>query len=294
MSPHSDYHQYARMGAASGLTPNPFRKRVTLTASERTKKLEAQTLMSVLNTKPCCHKTRTYSINNNNITNVRSYQDLLKYTKGFFLLSKDCDDIGRYVDTVSDGLYSFIDINCLKTANYVPCDYNPLYLLDPCRIVKGLIVPKGKMNPEHRERKMQFPVPIKKLSDCECALPPCNNCTLPNNHDISDNICHHHYFPANSRIVYYSHRHDEESHPDPYPHPNFPATNQQSYFAFGKRRKKKCCDVLEKNKNYAEIAGGRCNSYINRNFKRQVPYTGKPVKCWSCNNCEKTHGLAHY
>ena len=56
MSPHSDYHQYARMGAASGLTPNPFRKRVTLTASERTKKLEAQTLMSVLNTKPCCHK----------------------------------------------------------------------------------------------------------------------------------------------------------------------------------------------------------------------------------------------
>ena len=239
MSPHSDYHQYARMGAASGLTPNPFRKRVTLTASERTKKLEAQTLMSVLNTKPCCHKTRTYSINNNNITNVRSYQDLLKYTKGFFLLSKDCDDIGRYVDTVSDGLYSLIDINCLKTANYVPCDYNPLYLLDPCRIVKGLIVPKGKMNPEHRERKMQFPVPIKKLSDCSCALPPCNNCTLPNNHDISDNICHHHYFPANSRIVYYSHRHDEESHPDPYPHPNFPATNQQSYFAFGKPRKKK-------------------------------------------------------
>ena len=194
MSPHSDYHQYARMGAASGLTPNPFRKRVTLTASERTKKLEAQTLMSVLNTKPCCHKTRTYSINNNNITNVRSYQDLLKYTKGFFLLSKDCDDIGRYVDTVSDGLYSFIDINCLKTANYVPCDYNPLYLLDPCRIVKGLIVPKGKMNPEHRERKMQFPIPIKKLSDCSCALPPCNNCTLPNNHDISDNICHHHYY----------------------------------------------------------------------------------------------------
>ena len=48
MSPHSDYHQYARMGAASGLTPNPFRKRVTLTASERTKKLEAQTLHHVL------------------------------------------------------------------------------------------------------------------------------------------------------------------------------------------------------------------------------------------------------
>ena len=39
MSPHSDYHNYARMGAASGLTPNPFRKRVTLTASERTKKI---------------------------------------------------------------------------------------------------------------------------------------------------------------------------------------------------------------------------------------------------------------
>ena len=64
--------------------------------------------------------------------------------------------------------------------------------------------------------------------------------------------------------------------------------------AFGKPRKKKCCDVLEKNKNYAEIAGGRCNSYINRRFNRQVPYTGKPLKCWSCNNCEKTHGLAHY
>ena len=92
MSPHSDYHQYARMGAASGLTPNPFRKRVTLTASERTKKLDAQTRMSVLNTKPCCHKTTTYSINNTNITNVSSYQNLLKYKKGFFLLSKHCDD----------------------------------------------------------------------------------------------------------------------------------------------------------------------------------------------------------
>jgi hypothetical protein len=294
MSHHSDYHRYARMGAASGLTPNPFRKRNTLSASERTKALEARTLMSVLNTKPCCYKNRTYRIKNNNITCMRSYTDLLKYTRGFFMLHKNCDNVAEYVNTVSEGLYSYIDVRDLKAVNYVPCDYNPLYLLDPCRIVKGLIVPKAKIKPKHIDRMMQFPIPITKLSDCSSACPPCNNCTLPNDHDISDNICHHHYFPANSRIVYYAHRHDYESHPDPYPHPNYPATNQQSFFSYGKITRKQCCDQrlnpwAKHTKKYAQISGGSCNSYINRNFNKQAAWSGgTSCDCVSC--CKKTHG----
>ena len=229
-----NYLMYARLGPASGLTPNPFSKRVTLSAGERTKKAKSQTLMSVLNTKPCCHKTRTYTVNNNKLANVRSYEKLLDYTKGYFLLSKCCDDIGKYVDTVADGLYSYIDVNCLETKQFTLCG-TPDYVIDPCRCINGLIVPRGKIKPTHKERKMQFPVPIKKLNDCECGLPPCNNCTLPNIHDICDNTWHCHYFPTNSGLIYYSHKHKNEEHPEgPYPHPNFDATNKTSYIALAK------------------------------------------------------------
>ena len=288
----------ASAGPASGLTPNPFRKRVTLTASERTKLLATQTLMSVLNTKPCCYKNRTFTLTNSNITKVKNYSTLLDYTRGFYLLEASCNDIASYVNTVSEGLFSFIDMRDLHAVDYIPCDYNPLYLLDPCRIIKGLIVPKAKIKPTHKERKFRFPIPIKKISDCSCALPPCNNCSYPDIHDISDNICHHHYFPANSRIVYYSHIHKYEPHPDPYPHPNFPATNQQSMFSYLKSTsKQRCCQALTNNKNYANIStgtcNGSCNSYLNRT-SRQIPYTGKPCKCWSCHNCEKTNGLFPY
>ena len=285
----------ASAGPASGLFPNPFRKRVTLTASERTKMVASQTLMSVLNTKPCCYKNRNYTLTKNNITKVKNYSTLLDYTRGFFLLEASCNNIDEYVNTVSDGLFSYIDMRDLKDVNYVPCDYNPLYLLDQCRIIQGLIVPKAKIKPTHKERKFSFPIPIRKISDCSCALPPCNNCGHPDIHDVPDDLCHHHYFPANSRIVYYSHKHEFEGHPEfPYPHPNFPATNQLSLFSYLKKSsKRRCCQALTYNRNYATIAGGKCNSYINRNFAKQVPYTGKSCRCWSCNACEKTHGLKY-
>lgn len=293
-NPHKTY-----AGPVGTHTPNPFRKRVTLTASERTQAVNAKTLMSVLNTKPCCYKNRNYTIKKNNITQVKNNEMLLKYTRGFYLLSKDCDNIAQHVNTVSEGLYSYINFSELQEANYVPCDYNPLYLLDPCRLVNGLIAPKAKIMPTHKERMMRFPIPLKKISDCSCALPICNNCLPVDIHDVSGDLCHHHYFPANARIIYYSHRHEYEPHPDPYPHPNYPATNPLSNFSYLKiQQNRKCCPALRgDNKNYGNYSAcsgksGSCNSYLDRKFNTngrgsQFPSMGGEKKCWSCHGCEK-------
>ena len=225
--------------------PNPFRRRNTLSSSERTRMMASKTLMTTLNSRPCCYKNRVYTLNKGNIVRVKNNETLMKYTKGFYLLEKQCNTIHEFVNTVSEGLYSYIDMRMLDAVEYIPCDYNPLYRLDNCRILKGLIEPRARMNPTHKERIFQYPIPIKKITDCSCALPPCNNCTPPKIHDICGNICHHHYFPANSRIIYYSHQHDHEDHPDPYPHPNYASTNKLSLFSYLKQTSnQRCCEEL--------------------------------------------------
>ena len=164
----------------------------------------------------------------------------MNYTKGFYLLECSCNNIDEYVNTVSEGKYSYIDWTDISSNNIDPCETNPIYELDDCRIEKGLIVPLAKIDPTHKERKYKYPIPIKKTS--ECCKPPINNVVQPEHHDIADDEFHQHYFPLNTKIVNYGHTHESLPHSEIYPHMNKDATNMYTLMHSLKQVHGDCCE----------------------------------------------------
>jgi len=205
---------------------NPFRKRNTLDASERTKQKKAQTMMKTLNTKPSNTTTKNYTMSNDHLTQTINHETKMDYTKGFYLLECSCNNVDEYVNTVAEGKYSYIDWSTVASSNIDPCDTNPIYELDDCRIEKGYIVPLAKIDPSHKERVFKYPIPIKKTVDC--CPPPVNNITQPDHHNIDDTTFHQHYFPLSNKIVNYGHSHADTPHSEVYPHPNKDATNMNT------------------------------------------------------------------
>ena len=100
---------------------NPFRKRVTLDSSERTKMKKAQNMMKVLNTKPSTSKTTNYTLENAKLTSTLNHELKMDYTKGFFLLECSCNNIDEYVNTVEEGRYSYISWKDISSNSYNPC-----------------------------------------------------------------------------------------------------------------------------------------------------------------------------
>lgn len=208
---------------------NPFKKRNTLDASERTKILKSTTMMQSLSSKSPSNVSKNVTLKNNHLVSTLNYELLLNYTKGFFLQECSCNNINEYVNNVAEGRYSYIDWSKINSIDFDPCKPDPIYVLDKCRILKGLIVPLAKIDPEHLDRQFSFPIPI--TTTALCCTPPINNITQPDHHIISDNMEHHHYFPSHRNMINYSHIHSIENHPYPYPHLYKKSTNMYSLFS---------------------------------------------------------------
>ena len=220
---------------------NPFRKRPTLDASERIKQRKAETMMKTLQTKPSNQTTKNYTLKNDSLVSTINHTQKLEYTRGFYQLNCDCDNVQEHVNQVAEGIYSYIDWSTIPSENTDPCLTKPVYELDECRIEKGLIVPVAKIDPAHKERIFKYPIPIQKVN--ECCLPTVNNLTSPKHHDISATEFHQHYFPTNDKIVNYGHSHDTMPHgSSTYDHLNKDATNMYSHFETLNQVTEGCCD----------------------------------------------------
>lgn len=220
---------------------NPFRKRPTLDASERTKQKKTETMMKVLNSKPSNHSTKNYTLTNDKLTSTLNHAQKLEYTRGFYSLECNCDDIQPNPNHVIEGKYSVVDWSTIEHVNLDPCITNPVYELDECRIQKGLIVPLAQLETTHRDRKLKYPMPIQKTS--ECCRQPLNNIEEPKYHEIESNLPHNHYFPMSNKIGYYNHRHDLDPHGEngTYPHLHKETTNMYSVMT-SLSQNMECCD----------------------------------------------------
>ena len=92
---------------------NPFIKKKVLDSSERMKLKVSKTLIKGVNSEiDSQKKTNNYSIENNEITKVVSHDMLLSLTKGYYEINnRHCNTIKDYVNSVSEGLYSYQKLN---------------------------------------------------------------------------------------------------------------------------------------------------------------------------------------
>lgn len=168
---------------------NPFIKKKVLDSSERMRLKVSKTLIKGVNSNiDSQKKTNNYSIENNEITKVISHEMLLSLTKGYYEINnKHCSTIRDYVNSVSEGLYSYQNLNdeepscgcskkcgcskqrcCVKYVNsriskqQLCNESKPIYVVDKCRVIKGLITPTAKILPSQRDSLLKFPSKIKK------------------------------------------------------------------------------------------------------------------------------------
>ena len=139
-----------------------FRKRKQMSSSERTKMLSFKTMTKTINSKP----TKASNFNKNSFFDkTMNHSDLLKYTKGYFHYKCCCKLEKCMVNSVNQGKYSYIDLSGVTKI-----------LKDEYRHTKGLITPRGKLNPKPREKPFNYPTPIKKLYYC-CEFKQCGLCS---------------------------------------------------------------------------------------------------------------------
>ena len=210
---------------------NPFRKQKQyLSSSERTKKLSTKTMTSVKNTKLV--KASDFTKSKTFFDKNMSYSDRLKYTQGYFQLTCCCDDDKCIVQKASQGKFSYVDLDkIVKSKIYDKhCKFKDYYyIINDCRHNKGIITPRGKLNPVPKQKVFEFPRPIEKLYVCcELKEDPCMPC------DKHCSAKHTHYFPTNSQIIKYTHNHNTHPHPKPYPFPNKSSTNFMSKYDLDK------------------------------------------------------------
>lgn len=171
---------------------NPFTRRKVLDSSERMKLKIAKTLIKDINNQnERSITTKNYTVKDNEISKVISYEMLLGLTKGFFQINnQNCNIIKNYVQSVSQGLYSYQIINdpscgfiknnykksCSCDKNSTKCSVkgsccnnkcqprvsNLLYVVDNCRLIKGYITPTALIDPIQKESGLQFPSKIFK------------------------------------------------------------------------------------------------------------------------------------
>jgi len=126
----------------------PFRKRKQMSSSERTKLLSCETMTKTV------ELTKTSNYNKNSFFDkTMSHSDLLKYTKGYFHYKCCCYSQTENVNTANQGKDSYIDLSGVTMKN-------------ECRNDKGLITPRGKLNPKPQEKSFSYPTPIKKTYSC--------------------------------------------------------------------------------------------------------------------------------
>jgi len=210
---------------------NPFIKNTTLNSGERTERLASYSKVATLRKNKAT--TSNYiddyiTMKNNVVTQAVDHKTLLSYTKGYFY-TKDCDISSNTISSVTDGLYSVLDLS-----NNNIYDASGQLLLDNCELIESGLGIKATRNPLLAKREFAYPTPLKIEKDT-CTLPVLNNIADPVIH-LPDNSTdsHTHYFPNNLGTISYTHVHNVDPHPDnktetdPFPHIADYTTNQNT------------------------------------------------------------------
>ena len=250
---------------------NPYSKRNIMTSSERIKKKAINNITKTLSTRPDNYKSKNFYIHKRNIKRVLNHEMLLKLTKGYMNLNKNCTNYTNETNQMVEGIYSYIDFCDLKHIKENPCCLDTYYLLNDCRKNKAIITPVSKVEPRTTERILKYPIPLKKIKDCH--EKERNNIKAIHIHKIGPNIGHTHYFPTNEKLVSYHNQHYDHKHPDPFPFPNYNSTNFMSKIEIGEYNKEKKCDDDCDDKNYH-------NPYKQLRYKSKFYKKKIEKSCW--------------
>ena len=181
--------------------PSPFRKKQYMSSSERTKNLSNRTMTNIAN------KQLIIDSNLNNYKTM-NHNKRLNYTKGYYLLNGCCEDKKTVVKTIQQGKFSVLDMD-----NVIQ---NHSYIIDKKRHLKGLITPRGKLDPTPTQQLFRYPIQIPVFRCINSNKKTCGPCDTH-----FDQQEHTHYYTTNlNNKATYTHNHTTNPHPDPKPFPN--------------------------------------------------------------------------
>ena len=251
---------------------NPYSKRNIMSSSERIKKKAINNITKTIITRGDNYKSKNFYIHKKNIKRVINHEMLLKLTKGYMNLNKNCTNYTNETNQMVEGIYSYIDFCDLDHIKENPCCLDTYYMLNDCRKNKAIITPVSKVNPKTTERILKYPIPLKKVK--ECHEKERNNIKTVHIHKIGPNVGHTHYFPTNEKMVSYHNQHYDHKHPNPFPFPNYKSTNFMSKIEIGEynKDKYKCKEEEEEDQHYYYK---KCDKPRSKYYKQKIDKS-----CW--------------
>ena len=255
---------------------NPYSKRNIMTSSERIRKKAINNITKTIATRPDNYKSKNFYMHKKNIKKVLNHEMLLKLTKGYMNLNKNCTKYKNETNQMVEGIYSYIDFCDLDHIKQNPCCLDTYYLLNDCRKNKAIITPVSKVDPNITERILKYPIPLKKVK--ECREKERNNIKPVHIHKIAPNVGHTHYFPTNEKMVSYHNLHYDHLHPRPFPFPNYKSTNFMSKIEIGeynKEKDKECDDECVDDNNYYPTIPYKTRRYKSKYYEKKIDKS-----CW--------------
>ena len=211
---------------------NPFSNQNVIDSNEYiNKKKNISQMQSLRNRKNRCYNNEV-SLCNNTLKRAKNHQNLLNFTKGYYLTKPDCFNKRKQAQNITDGRYSEFNFEDIQIRNDAvdECQYIPNYEFNKCKLKAGIVTPAGERNPEFKEKQFKLhKTDTMVIMRDDCDINSKNNECPPIFHKVDCNLCHDHYFPTNTVDIKYRHKHSDFPfrchHHYPYPHANINSTN---------------------------------------------------------------------